>query len=393
MAPVLHILCEVLIYMRWTRWLLSHTTRLNEVVVVNMDETRLDNQAQWQHGYHMKRRCHLGVSPGFVRTSTRESRRTLIAALCSNEALQGRLPQVTIQKSSGSHALAAGAQPRWQRGGTEWRNSTGAVDAKTLARWVYSLRCAVDAHTPTAWIILALDCCPVHMSLKFLQHCCRLGVILVFLPARCTWFMQPLDVYVFGPLKRQLASTRAARRAAGAGATSDSTSARSADQKTEATAYLANADGPRALARCGMHLDYELWRGPLRNLVVGCDLKARPPTEDELAVLLSRTTKQAARMRPLLLSWPQRLQNASIATRPPRLGLPVRRPPAPEQGSVQASAIASAPAGSGTRAMPMPRATRFGLPYRATALEPPPETMQGPAHGTRLQAAARRHER
>ena len=375
--------------MRWARWLLTHTTRLNEVIVVNMDETRLDNQTQWRHGYHMRRKCQLGVAPEYVGTATREIRTTLIAAACSNEAMQARLPQIVLQKESGAGGVAAKTQPTQHNPGTRWHNKTGAMDAKTLARWVYALRCAVDAHEPKAWIILALDCCPVHLSVKFLQYCCRLGVIVLFLPARCTWFIQPLDVYVFGPLKRKMAGTRAAKRAAGAPTSSDSSSSRQAQQHTEAVAYLANADGPRALARCGLHLDNEMWREPLRNMIVGCDLKARPPSEDELAVLLSRSSKQAARMRPLLLSWPQRLQYTSVASRPPRACLPVKRPQAPGQAGLQAPLVADTFPGNSTKAIALPRAKRFGLPSRPATSEPSPTPILGPAHGTRLQSAAR----
>ena len=57
---------QVLIYMRWVRWLLGHITRLHDVILVNMDETRLDNQTQWHHGYHVKRKCQLGVGPQYV---------------------------------------------------------------------------------------------------------------------------------------------------------------------------------------------------------------------------------------------------------------------------------------------------------------------------------------
>ena len=377
--------------MRWARWLLAHLARLNEVLVVNMDETRLDNQSQWQHGYHVKRRCQLAVGSEFVHAPTRESRCTLIAALCSNNALQGRLPQIILNKQKSADAAATARQPLQANTDVEWSNSTGAIDARTLARWVYSLRCVVDKHATTAWIILALDCCPVHVSLKFLRYCCRLGIVPLFLPARCTWFVQPLDVYVFGALKRKMAETRAAQRAGGPVAAAANATSRLSRQRAEVTAYLANADGPRALARCGMHLDSELWRGSLRSVVAGGDLKARPPTADELGVLLSRSSKQTARMLPLLLSWPNRLLNASVATPPPRAGLPVRRPLGPGHAAQGAREFAGAPETSSTRARVLPRGTRLGLPARSAQTIPAPAPPIGPAHGTRRQTAARQH--
>ena len=87
--------------MRWVRWLLSHITRLHDVIVVNMDETRLDNQTQWQHGYHVQRKCQIRVAPEFVSGPVRERRRTLLAALCSDASLQRHLPQVILHKDNG----------------------------------------------------------------------------------------------------------------------------------------------------------------------------------------------------------------------------------------------------------------------------------------------------
>ena len=378
--------------MRWVRWLLSHITRLHDVIVVNMDETRLDNQTQWQHGYHVQRKCQIRVAPEFVSGPVRERRRTLLAALCSDASLQRHLPQVILHKDNGKGAATQPGLLPEQAASTEWSNNTGSIDIKTLRRWVYTLRCAVDKQAPSMWIILVLDCCPVHLSKTFLQYCCRLGVVLVILPARCTWFIQPLDVYVFGALKRKLANALAARRCAGSISTSADTVPWPRQQQAEATSFLTRADCARAVARCGLHLDCQMWRLPLRNLVLGCDLKARLPSVDELAVLLGRSPTQAAKMLPLLLSWPQRLQGANVPTHPPRTFLPLSRPRAPGKAREHSQPTPAAAADSSARTIALPHATRLFPAARFVAPAPAPALSLGPAHGTRKQAAARKRE-
>ena len=356
-----------------------------------MDETRLDNQTQWQHGIYVRRKCYHGVAPDFVPCQTRERRRSLLAGLCSSGDVQRHLPQVVLCKDDETSGATSTPQPAERAGGTEWSNKTGAIDIKTLRRWVYTLRCVVDTYAPTSWIVLVLDCCPVHISQKFLQYCCRIGVLLLILPARCTWFIQPLDVYVFGPLKRKLAHARAARRIAHSSFASEDAVPWQKQQQAEATAFLARADGARDLARCGVHLDVQTWRRPLMNLVVGCDLKARPPSADELALLLGRPPAQAARMLPLLLSWPQRLRNSSVRTNPPRSFLPAPRPRMTMQRRADGQPM---PGASSTSAVPrsvLPRAIWLGPPLVRPPPRPALASDLGPAHGTRSQTAARGH--
>ena len=138
--------------MRWVRWLLSHITRLHDVIVVNMDETRLDNQTQWQHGYHVQRKCQIRVAPEFVSGPVRERRRTLLAALCSDASLQRHLPQVILHKDNGKGAATQPGLLPEQAASTEWSNNTGSIDIKTLRRWVLQTTCAgAGPASPRGW--------------------------------------------------------------------------------------------------------------------------------------------------------------------------------------------------------------------------------------------------
>ena len=309
--------------------------------------------------------------------------------MCSNCDLQRLLPQVFLHKEGSASVAAPPGQSPQPGKEAEWSNKTGTIDSRVLRRWIYTLRATIDAYASNLWVILVLDCCPVHISRQFLQYCCRLGILLLILPARCTWFIQPLDVYVFGPLKRRLASALAARRASGLLNIDAGAVPWPRQQHAEAKTFLQCIDGLRCLERCGLHLDIHMWREPLRSMVVGYDVKARLPTADELAVLLGRSVKQAACMHPLLLSWPQKLQAASVRTNPPRACLPISRPRLPSQPSPQEQAAASSAPGSSANMVVLSRAARLWPPRSRRAQQAAPELSSGPASGTRQQTAAR----
>jgi hypothetical protein len=52
--------------------------------------------------------------------------------------------------------------------------------------------------------ILLLDCCSAHLSAAVLAAASNQGIWIVIIPARLTWLLQPLDVYIFRNFKREL---------------------------------------------------------------------------------------------------------------------------------------------------------------------------------------------
>jgi hypothetical protein len=338
--------CEVLIYLRWTSWLLRHALRNHDVVVVNMDETLISNQTQWRHGCYVHRQLPDQVTPNAPPRCSREPRTTLIAAICDRAELQHLLPQVTLQKGGKTvteatlASNAAGSDESLPR----WCNSTGMMDASFLRRWVMALRRALFLSHPSTWVVLALDCCPVHLSRHFLLHCTRLGVIIVFIPARTTWFLQPLDVYVFAVLKRRLAQRLHEARWQETGAT-PSVADRSAVQHHVARHLLRDTEWTSALRRCGLSALAHDCRVPLQHISCGQDVKARPPSAEELAILCGRPLTHAQKMHKMILKWPERLRDCSLPLSPPTWCMPRRasellRPPARHQQQASAANIA-----------------------------------------------------
>ena len=373
--------------MRWARWLLQHMRLRHDVLVVNMDETMLSNQTQWRHGYHVLHRQQHGVTDGVAPREPRDPRTSLVATVCDRAEIQSALPQIAIRqrKTPGESANGRRCAAPYVAPADVWYNSTGMMDAACLRRFLVRLRCAVRAKSPATWIILVLDCSPLHLSINFLRFCSRLGVVLLYVPALTTWFLQALDVYVFSSLKRQMSAKLHAGVAALHGHRQN-TEQRLAIQVASARETLQAGTWERALLRCGVTMDTTCMRQPLIDMALGTDLKARPPTEEELAELLGRHVPQASRMLPLLLGWPERLRDSSFALRPPGWCLPRCRVPEgarPQHrsgGQLEPAAGESQP---NTTAGSLPHAIRLGPPALAAREGARAPRPPGPTTGRR----------
>ena len=81
---------------------------------------------------------------------------------------------------------------------SSWANADTLVDfVRLLARVLAPL--AQHRH-----VVLTLDACPVHLSERVARACARASIFLLFVLAHMAAWLQPLDAYVFLPLKRFL---------------------------------------------------------------------------------------------------------------------------------------------------------------------------------------------
>ena len=87
----------------------------------------------------------------------------------------------------------------------EWfRGSAGWVTAANFPAILTRIRRAVHLRRPRCTIVLVLDCAPQHLADNVVNHARRLRIVLLYVPARLTWLLQPLDTHVFASLKRRL---------------------------------------------------------------------------------------------------------------------------------------------------------------------------------------------
>lgn len=53
-------------------------------------------------------------------------------------------------------------------------------------------------------IVLLLDCASCHMEFSVASHAARLGIVLIFIPAKLTYLLQPCDSHWFAKFKKKL---------------------------------------------------------------------------------------------------------------------------------------------------------------------------------------------
>ena len=130
---------------------------------------------------------------------------THVAVICNDAAVQPLLPQVVLGDASTltvalQRELEINAPPHVH----VWRMSSHWVDLAVMQAIVRALAAVVRALSPPRRCVLLLDCCPVHLKPEFLQTARALNVTLLFIPAKFTWLLQPLDAHVFNLYKRTL---------------------------------------------------------------------------------------------------------------------------------------------------------------------------------------------
>ena len=195
--------------------------------------------------------------------------------------------------------------------------------------YITRIRRVVKQILPTKTLVLVMDCAPSHRERGVLNHCSRLGVHVLFIPAKLTYLLQPLDSHTFAIFKHKLCAEQLLRRQAtadGANAAGDWVGA--VQQAT--LDVLVRRNWQHAFAANGLPPS----RGILREAIVsvsetGGPWLCSPPTDEEFSVLVNART---AGLREALLRLPFRMLDKAkplfiipIARLPAR----ARLPPAP----------------------------------------------------------------
>ena len=129
---------------------------------------------------------------------------TVIGLVAQDAGLQRCLPQVFVPKDASTTRaekalLASMPLPlQWIRGTSGW------VNDEPLRQVLTCLRAIVRRHSPGSPLVLLMDSAALHLTMPVLRHAANLNMHLVFVPARVTWLLQPLDSHVFAKMKRRL---------------------------------------------------------------------------------------------------------------------------------------------------------------------------------------------
>ena len=219
------------------------------------------------------------------------------------------------------------------------------MTGKLMRKWLSQVSRAVRDWHPEARIVLGMDACRAHTREDVVSHARRCGIQVIFVPAKLTWILQPLDTHVFSQLKRCIRDgllRRGFASATGRWSCRDAV----AVQADAITDVVVNRDWSRVFDRVGLSGSLENLRPAVRDLVRSCDLSPRPPTALELQDLLQVSARCSAALLRVLLTVEHRATkpDASSAT-------------APAAAPSAATTTRAAASGSGAAASP-------GLPRR-----------------------------
>ena len=268
----------------------------------------------------------------------------LVATISSDSALQSVMPQLVLAKDT---ALSAAERARLQalRAPMAWMEGAGGwVTGENFPAVLTAVRRALRVHRPHHHLVLILDCASQHLTDKVLAHAARLQLRLVFVPARVTHLIQPLDVNVFGLLKRRLQELQLERRSRDpAGRLLGSAWV---DTMEEAVGeVLLRRPWGQAMAQNGATGTTAQLRPTLGEVLGGeLPLELRPPTEDEMCRLVGRTRVRLAE-RLLRNAEGVRRRQAALPLGPPPLPPPELPPPpkAPPLSSIALRTRSRAP--------------------------------------------------
>ena len=168
-----------------------------------------------------------------------------------------------------------------------WHRTSGFATSRIMCEWALAVRSAVHSWRDDVWIVLVLDCSTVHVDAATLQRFAHLGILVVLIPGKCTWLLQPLDVYVFAELKallRSLSSGEQLER----GAEKEPRGAWISRTARSVRSVLVQRDWSSQFARLGCGLGLSGLRDDLMvHLPPGVIIPALP-TRHELARLVTR---------------------------------------------------------------------------------------------------------
>jgi len=175
-----------------------------QVCVINLDETAVYRCAMKAKGYVAKGRCErTGRPPArFSNKSLKRGTATHVSLITHMTDIQALLPQFvllnrrTFKASDMPDANTSGLE--FCRGETAW--NTASKMTMILEHIASKLESRLDEMQP----VILLDCAPCHVNHKVMAAARRLQLWLLFVPARLTHILQPLDVAAFYSFKTEL---------------------------------------------------------------------------------------------------------------------------------------------------------------------------------------------
>ena len=194
---------QVYIFRRWVRYLREIGMGPDRATWINMDETSVPYHVGGRRGNRMLGRSAELRAQMKERASLAKARKhlTLMGTVTTSSDVQRILPQTLVPRMTAEKKM-------WDT----WCDTTvhdghpslryyllaeGWVNEDVMLWWVKKLRQTLDHHDYAKPVVLVLDVAAGHLSAKVFNRIKHYGWCVFVLPAKLSYLLRPLDVYVF----------------------------------------------------------------------------------------------------------------------------------------------------------------------------------------------------
>ena len=197
---------------QWWRYATSLKHNARPVLAVNLDETSVlvhhpgKKGLVWLPKSRKGRRRYLQPVQKLSHGAKRQCL-THVAMISNLPEVTKKLPQILL---GNEHVMPASSVPELRAhldpSIRVWRRKSSWVNATTMQDIALELVATLAGYKESHRIVLLLDCCPCHLDSTYINTLANNGIAVVFIPAKLTWLLQPLDTHAFSSFKLAVAN-------------------------------------------------------------------------------------------------------------------------------------------------------------------------------------------
>ena len=140
-----------------------------------------------------------------VNRSDAKTHISFLAFITHDSMIQPKLPQIFIgNKHKFTLKLLHALSSQVPEGYYLWREESSWNNNRLMCKAMRLLAKHLKDYLTTHKLILVLDVARCHRHSKIYSLAQSLGIVLMYVPAKLTWLLQPADTHVFGRLKTRL---------------------------------------------------------------------------------------------------------------------------------------------------------------------------------------------
>lgn len=202
--------CKVKSVWQWSNFLHSIVPAGKQILECNLDETSVPLYQEARLGLLAPRakRKAASTAVGMHRKCSKSCTRaafTQVTIVCSDPEAQKRIPQILLVRDSMcSKQKVDELRPQLPNHVILWRHKSGWMDVEIFGKVLAELSRSLVEFKETHQLVLSCDAYKAHLNHRCWRAAARHNILMFSIPAKITYALQPLDVYVFALYKRKL---------------------------------------------------------------------------------------------------------------------------------------------------------------------------------------------